>query len=301
MTDALDLLGGAQRRSTRPRGFVDWVPRKETQLLLSKVAQILLEYADYLPLTLRQIFYRLVGAHSYDKTELAYARLGEHLNRARRARIIAMDAIRDDGGTTLAPNSWDSAEHFLGAIQRRAANLTLDRSAGQPQRLVLFCEAVGMAPQLARVANPFGVAVVSSGGFDSVTEKYRFAKELAAHDRATEVLHIGDYDPSGVHIFLSVAEDVQAFVDELGGEVTFTRLAVTPEQIDRYRLPTAPKKTNRFAFGDTDTCQAEALAPDDLAGIVHAAINQRIDQAALKRVLAREQRERRKLLRILDK
>jgi len=30
-------------------------------------------------------------------TEEAYERLGEHLNRARRARVISFDAIRDDG------------------------------------------------------------------------------------------------------------------------------------------------------------------------------------------------------------
>jgi hypothetical protein len=30
MTDASNLLDGAERRSTRPRGFVDWSPRTES-------------------------------------------------------------------------------------------------------------------------------------------------------------------------------------------------------------------------------------------------------------------------------
>ena len=43
----------------------------------------------------------------------AYQRLVEHLNRARRARIILMDVIRDDGGVISEPNHWDSAEQFM--------------------------------------------------------------------------------------------------------------------------------------------------------------------------------------------
>jgi hypothetical protein len=50
--------------SARPRGFIDgWRPRVETQALLDQVIRVLAEYAERLPLTLRQTFYRLVGAY----------------------------------------------------------------------------------------------------------------------------------------------------------------------------------------------------------------------------------------------
>jgi hypothetical protein len=297
--DAAQLLGGARRVRTRVRGFAPWTPRGATVELLGQVRGVLGEYEDYLPLTIRQIFYRLVGAHDYEKTELACARLCEALNRARRARIIPMDVIRDDGGITSTPASWNSAEQFMRAIRVRAANFTLDRSAGQKTRLVVDCEAVGMVPQLERIAHPFGVMVISSGGFDSTTERHRFAAELADHDRPTEVLDIGDHDPSGAHKFLAMMEDIQAFARELGGEVTFTRLAVTPDQIRRYRLPTAPPKaTDNRAFRG-QTCQAEALPPDVLADILRTAIEQRIDRHAYERVLQREKTVRRDLTRRL--
>jgi hypothetical protein len=99
MTDHV-LLGGAERTRTRVRGFAPWTPRASTEQLLAQVDLVLAEYVDHLPLTLRQIFYRLVGAYAYEKTEQAYERLCEHLNRARRARRISMDVIRDDGGTS---------------------------------------------------------------------------------------------------------------------------------------------------------------------------------------------------------
>jgi hypothetical protein len=291
---AVHLLGGAQRVRTRPRGFAPWSPEKATLELLDQVRGVLDEYEDYLPLTIRQI-YRLVGAHEYEKTERAYDRLGEHLNRARRARLISMDAIRDDTSVVVAPIMWRDAAEWLAAVRDEAKELMLDRTAGQPTRLVVTCEAAGMAPQLGRVANPFGIPAMSGGGFDSVTDKHKFAASLADHDRPTEVLAITDLDASGAHKYLAEMEDALAFARDLGGKVTFTRLAVTREQIKRHRLPTAPPKaTDRRAFHG-ETCQVEALAPDVLSEILRTAIEARVDQRMLARVLRQERRIRREL------
>jgi hypothetical protein len=97
-------------------------------------------------------------------------------------------------------------------------------------------------------------------------------------------------------MFLAILEDIEAFTRELGGNVTFTRLAVTREQIARHDLPTAPKKSaDKRAFRGT-TCQAEALAPDVLAGILRAAIEERIDRRIYERVLRQERTVRRELM-----
>ena len=170
---AVHLLGGVQRVRTRVRGFAPWSPEKATLALLDQVKGVLNEYAAHLPLTIRQIFYRLVGAHDYEKSERAYQRLIEHLNRARRARIISMDVIRDDGGIISEPNHWASAEQFMATVGAMAKSFTLDHSAGQKIRLIVICEAGGMVPQLERVAHPFGVTVLSGGGFDSLTDKHK--------------------------------------------------------------------------------------------------------------------------------
>jgi hypothetical protein len=47
----------------RPRGFIiEWVPRDKSRHLLNLVCGILAEYRQQLPLTIRQIFYRLVAS-----------------------------------------------------------------------------------------------------------------------------------------------------------------------------------------------------------------------------------------------
>ena len=61
-----------------------------------------------------------------------------------------------------------------------------------------------MVPQL-ELASPtdYGVPVISGGGFDFLTAKHDFAEEIAAGDRPVTVLHIGDLDPSGAHLYLA--------------------------------------------------------------------------------------------------
>lgn len=45
----------------RVKGFATWRPQKKTLALLEDIDAVLEEYSGYLPLTIRQIFYRLVG------------------------------------------------------------------------------------------------------------------------------------------------------------------------------------------------------------------------------------------------
>ena len=85
--DRTPSVTGAIYKKPRPRGLAPWRPQTQTLVLLGKVQAVLEEYADFLPLTVRQVFYRLVGAWDYPKTEQAYERLLEMMNRARRARL----------------------------------------------------------------------------------------------------------------------------------------------------------------------------------------------------------------------
>lgn len=89
--------GSLKYKATRVRGLAPWSPHAKTEELLGKVQHVLQEYENYLPMTGRQIFYRLVGSHGYEKTEKAYKRLLEALNRARRSGRVDFNHLRDDG------------------------------------------------------------------------------------------------------------------------------------------------------------------------------------------------------------
>jgi hypothetical protein len=292
-------------KTLRPRGFKDWTPDPESAALIANVQAILAHYASLglLPLTLRQIFYRLVGQYGYDKSEKAYKSLGEKLNRARRARMISFTSIRDDGNTESS-NFWYSSEAgFHRTIERAIKNFTLDQQNGQLYRIFVLCEAAGMVPMLANVADDYSIPVLSASGFDSVTAKYNLAVRFSTIEENVRVLHIGDHDPSGVHIFKNLDEDVNEFLYALvEGTSEFERIAVTEEQIASYGLPTAPRKaTDGRSFsgvgGDPNaTVQAEALDPADLAAILRAAIEMTWDHDIQADVLTEQKAIRARLL-----
>lgn len=273
----------ATYQHARPKGYAEWAPRAKAKALLGQVDAVLAEYEDYLPLTIRQVFYRLVGAFGYEKTERGYARLQECLNRGRRAGLIPFEALRDDGLADKRPNRFDGKAQFWESVRWTAQGYKRDKRINQPWHVVAMVEAQGMIPQTARVAHRLDVPVMSSGGFDSLTVKHDLAA-LAAELAPVVFLHVGDLDPSGVCIFDSVQADVLAFLatDAPGaaGMVRFERVAVTPEQVDAYGLETAPpKETDRRGNGIAATVQAEALPPEALADIIKAAILRYTDLA----------------------
>lgn len=279
-------------KSGRPKGFAEWKPQQATQQIMNQVQEVLVQYREHWPLTIRQIFYRLVGVYAYEKTEKAYDRLIDYMSRARRSKMIPMDAIRDDGTTRTDSEGWYDQDHFIRSIIATAKTYERDKQARQPTRVMILVEAAGMLPQIVKAVGSYGLPVMSSSGFDSLTMKYELAQDIIEDGRPTVILHIGDLDPSGVCIFDSVQADVEAFV---GGtqELLFKRIALTPEQVVLYQLPTSPPKaTDKRGDGISETCQCEALPPDTLAAIVKAAVLEYYDLDQFEDDVIIEQQER---------
>jgi hypothetical protein len=291
----------------RPRGYAAWRPQAKTRRLLDQVQVVLDEYEAYLPLTVRQIFYRLVGSFAYEKTERAYDRLAEHLVRARRARLLPFDDIRDDGITTFRYQWFHGVESFWDAVGGTIKSYRRDRQAGQTHRLELWCEAAGMAPQLARVADRYSVPVFSSGGFSSLTAVRMIVDRACERDQPTVLLHVGDFDPSGASIFEAMSEDAVAFLEEdrviALQRIIPVRVALTGEQVSEYDLPTAPPKASdsRSKSWRGETCQLEALAPDALAELVSWAIEEWFDVGKLAEQVEHERADRAQLFKALPR
>ena len=117
--------------SSRPRGFAHWRPQQKTQDLLDQVNVVLATYTDELPITARQCFYRLVATVGFEKSERGYKRLLETLNRARRAGLVPMDAIRDDGATAPVRTDSRAVRSFSAAAAtgRRTSSWICSRSS----------------------------------------------------------------------------------------------------------------------------------------------------------------------------
>ena len=225
----------------RPKGWIEWMPHAATRTVLAQVQDVLAQYREHLPLTIRQVFYRLVALYGYDKTERAYSRLCEYMNKARRAGIVDFDHIRCDGWQQGVAPGFDGPQGFWDAVRSTAEHYRRNKQTRQPQSVFVLVEAAGMRPQIERVASVYCAPVYSSGGFDSLTAKKALADVASEAGRPCVFLHIGDLDPSGVCIFDAMAADVQAFCSSTATP-RFERVAITPEQVAHYNLPTAPPK-----------------------------------------------------------
>jgi hypothetical protein len=218
------------------------------------------------------------------------------MNRARRSKMVPMEAIRDDGTTRTDADGWIDKDHFIRSILSEANQYERNKQYRQKTRVLVLVEAAGMLPQIVKAVGVYGVPVLSSSGFDSLTMKYELAMDITNDGRPTVVLHIGDLDPSGVCIFDSVKADVEAFVGE-DQVVFFERVALLPAHVSQYRLETAPaKETDIRGNGVVETCQCEALPPDTLAEIAKTAVLKYFDQEQFQVDLLDEIQERQDLV-----
>lgn len=268
-------------------GLRPYSPYKKAKRLLEHTREVLMTYVSHLPLTIRQIYYRLVATHpEYPKEDAFYRQLGTTLSKARRGGLIPWDAIRDDGVTTESTGTgFTGLADFKRVLENAASNFILDKSIGQPTQIFVLCEASGMVPQIVRACVGYPVTVRSSGGMDSVTAKYDLARLcLGQH---SVVLHVGDYDPTGLSVYHQLVFDIAAMLDDLRRaeglpfhDYACQRVGVLTEHVEQYGLVTGKVKDGDrgktwfpgIAGDATATCEAEALPPDVLAELVRGAV-----------------------------
>lgn len=276
---------------------MDWEPNEEWAPVIKATNEILREYSQYGPMTVRQIFYRLVGKYGFKKDERAYKNLVNNLVKARRAQLVRFSAIRDDSGRSRGgPHGDASVRAFLDDFESQAANYYRDTFLQQPSHIVIFCEAAGLVDMVAEMVSRYRIQVTGTGGFASVTLTHNLAQQVVRRKVPTHFLHVGDHDPSGVSIFESMSQDIGKFAAELRG-ASYTpstgethnddggwdfkplRVALHEEQVEEYRLETAPPKASdsRSANWVGETTQLEALAPDDLEKVIKSAIDPLVD------------------------
>jgi hypothetical protein len=311
-----DYVGELKKKThKRTKGYAPWRPHKKTARLILQVKKILKEYEDHLPLTNRQIFYRLVAAYGYPKTENFAKNLNDHLTRARRAKQIPFENIRDDGISVMDHAHYADENAFYKHIHDESKAYKRDKLARQGLDIRVYCEAAGMMPQLERVCEPYSIPVYSCSGFDSVSGKYELKEScwraFVYKGRRSVILHLGDHDPSGESIFNDgLVQDIHAFLAEDvphkdPREVAdFERVALTAEQVARFNLETTPPKptdsrTANWKGAATGACQLEALPPDTLAELLEAAIRRRLDMSIYAEDLKAEEEERRRITKAL--
>jgi hypothetical protein len=93
------------------------------------------------------------------------------------------------------------------------------------------------------VTAQYDVPLMIARGYSSETFLQQTAEEITEHGKTTAIYQLGDHDRDGVRAWQAIQKRLRAFVpDDI--ELKFDRIAVTPEQITEYKLPTRPDKTD---------------------------------------------------------
>jgi hypothetical protein len=102
---------------------------------------------------------------------------------------------------------------------------------------------------------------------------------------------------------VDITRAVEDGIRELAPEahIEFKRVAVTPEQIGTWNLPTRPTKATDSSSNsfEGDSVEVDAIAPDDLRELASNCIVQHIDGDALDRLRLIEEQERLTLVSVI--
>jgi len=252
--------------------------RQESKAILAQVQNILNEY-DY-PLSVRQIYYQLVARQIIENIENEYRKLSRLTVIGRDEGILDEEKFADRLRQIQQPNTWIDLNDFMETVKDAYRR---DSWTEQPDYIEIWIEKDALRNVVAPVTERYGVPLLIVRGHVSRTAIYQAYQRYAEkNDKDCYLYYFGDFDPSGLTIYQSLVKRLSGF-NNGNLDITFERVALTQEQIDKYNLPPAPAKktdpnTSRFIkqHGD-NVVELDALPPDELIALVQESIEQHID------------------------
>lgn len=264
--------------------------------MIQEVTGIIGEYTTRL--TVRQVYYRLVAKHLIENKVSQYQRVVKVLRDARISGEIPFRAIEDRtrsflGGDRSYSNEDDYFNNWLYTFRTIHEDYELPRWYNQEEYVEVWIEKQALAGVFDQITQRKNVVLAPCRGYPSITYLYEAAQRLKRIDKDLTILYFGDFDPSGVDIFRSIEANMRKI---FGVSAEFKKIAITPEQIEKYDIPPMPTKTsdprsaNYIAeYGDVSSVELDAIEPDDLQELISSAIDGHFDESIHNEVI--EQRD----------
>jgi len=254
------------------------------------------------PITVRGVFYRAVSRGLVDKDEVTgYRKVQRRLLKLREDYSIPYGWIVDGSRTVYGYARYRNADEFASTVKSRYRQ---DYWADADEYVQVWIEKDAMSGVVMPVTNEFGLDLYVTRGFASVTYLQEAADDIAGEDRPVYVYLLTDYDPAGMNIADKVEQEL--FERSAYADVDVQRLAVTPEQIEAWSLPTRPTKqpkrhlTRYERSHGSASVELDAVPPDTLRSLLRSAIEQHMDQWQLEQMKMVEREEREGLGRLFS-
>jgi hypothetical protein len=272
------------------------------------------------PMTLRQLFYRLVSAGTLKNAQAEYKRLGHVMTRLREDGQVPLIWIVDHVRSTLKPSSWSGLADYADAVR---GCYRKDFWASLDYHVEVFVEKDAIAGTIEQVTEEHDIRLHVCRGYASLSFVGEIATVWERVRKPIFAYYLGDYDPSGFDIERDLREKLERYsgktwfrkpvlpqyaLDPEGADGTtfcWQRLAVRREDFSAHNLICLPvkgkdKRSPGFVREHGTACaEVDALPPSELRRRVQAAIDSHIDVERWNRLLEVERLEQETLATML--
>lgn len=252
------------------------IRRRRTEAQVEQLEiQILKAITEDHPQSVRHVYYRMSNPRleePVEKTDQGYKQIQNRLVLMRRRNIVPYSWITDATRRGYFTDTFSGANDFL----RRVKGLyRADLWKQSEFYCEVWCESRSIAGIIQDDCAELAVSLYPAGGFASLSLTFEAAKLIGCEARGKPVVifYIGDYDPAGVLIDVSIEKELRSHLDK-HIDLTFKRVGITAEQIVQYDLPSNPRKTSdRRSLHIKEAVEAEAMP----AGIMRKLLRDEIE------------------------
>jgi hypothetical protein len=276
--------------------YIDPAPTTKLGRVRVALMQLHAEHktARTLPTSARFLYYELIARSVITKGDKFVTQLVSNaLTQLREREHIPWDDIVDE---TRAIESFTGSATLAEDWLRYLPQTRLDpwQHHGVP---FIICESRSLAGVLRGLVRRYRARIASTNG---QVGGFLHTDLGPALERGDRVGYLGDLDLAGGHIEDHTQEVLEEIVGPPG--LLWERLAITPEQVRRHRLPKIVKVDKRFKGrrGRHEAVETEALSQALIVEIVERWLKSLLPQP-LEPLLQREERERKRLRRLVTK
>jgi hypothetical protein len=241
------------------------------------------------PMTVRQVFYQATVRGLVEKTEGGYDKVQSDLTLLRRAGELPYDSLADNTRWQRKPTTFCSVEDAL----RETATLYRKALWNDSDAYVeIWLEKDALAGVIYPITDMYDVPLMVARGYASLSFLHSAAEYIEGLEVPAYIYHLGDFDPSGVNAGQKIEETLREMAP--GAEIVFERIAVTPEQIEAWNLPTRPTKASdsRSKNFGAISVELDAIEPNDLRELVQQTIQFHLPAQQFEVLKAAEESER---------
>jgi hypothetical protein len=249
---------------------------------------------------IRALHYMLIGRPKpdglpYTNTERDWVWLSKAVGSARYLGVIGFDRITDNRNDP--PEVREASRRLpMGAWATTYFEVTLPDpddlrprvhawgAVPQPFRIIFVGEKSSLKEPMARIVSRFNADEYWPTGEMSITMAHHMAQSIAQDGRPAQVFYLADCDPSGWQMPISLCRKLQALRATSFPEIDVKvhRVALTPDQVREYGLPSTPLKESErrgdkwqeaMGVAQTEIDALAALQPQLLRQVVLASVS----------------------------